>query len=246
MTQKLYYEDGFLIANKAKIVKICDCGVILDKTVAFAEGGGQIGDIGYIEILKNGEKFNFFNTTKIGGEKLQDENFATILVNSDILHYIDSQNLSNFCIGDEVIVKIDANHRAKTTSLHTAIHLALMALNELRPNIKDKIYGCKITTQDARLDFKVDEKFSQIEIDKINTLVKKYICDELEIKTYPSENEKEIIYWECNGYKIHRTHLNNTKFLQIPTIKRKNIGKGVDRIKLEIENFTPPLHLYYG
>lgn len=119
MTQKLYYEDGFLITNKAKIVKICDCGVILDKTVAFAESGGQIGDIGCIEILKNGKKINFFNTTKIGGEKLQDENFATILVNSDILHYIDSKNLSNFCISDEVIVKIDANHRAKNITSHS-------------------------------------------------------------------------------------------------------------------------------
>lgn len=88
----------------------------------------------------------------------------------------------------------------------------------MQPNIKDKIYDCKITT----LDFKVDEKFSQI------------------------KNKKEIVYLECNGYKIHRTHLNNTKFLQIPTIKRKNIGKGVDRIKLEIENFTPSLYLYYG
>ena len=53
-TEKLYYEDMFRKECEATIIAIKDNRIICDKTVAFPEGGGQIGDCGYL-IYDNGK-----------------------------------------------------------------------------------------------------------------------------------------------------------------------------------------------
>ncbi|CUU74950.1 alanyl-tRNA editing protein [Campylobacter hyointestinalis] len=245
MTIKEYYNDGFLMSCEAVVTKICDGGVVLDKTVAYAVGGGQDGDSGFLVIGE--EEVPFFDTTKFGGVALKGGEFDGIVVSSDILHHVNECDLSKFKIGQKITVRIDVEKRAKLTMNHSGIHIALMALNELRPRIKEQIYGCKIDINGARLDFKVDEKFSQEELDFIEKRSNEYIKNELEMLTYPSSQEPEALYWECDGYKMPcgGTHFKNTKYLGQICVKRKNIGKGVDRMKIEFLNYDLPLNLYH-
>lgn len=47
-TQKLYYEDMLKKECTATIIAIEKNKIICDKTITFPEGGGQIGDRGYL------------------------------------------------------------------------------------------------------------------------------------------------------------------------------------------------------
>ena len=46
MTDQLFAEDAYLTSCEATVVDIRDEGVILDRTVFYARGGGQPGDTG--------------------------------------------------------------------------------------------------------------------------------------------------------------------------------------------------------
>lgn len=53
MTEKLFYQDGYRKEFQAKVLSCEKCGgkykVVLDATAFFPEGGGQYGDIGFID-----------------------------------------------------------------------------------------------------------------------------------------------------------------------------------------------------
>ena len=121
-----------------------------------------------------------------------------------------------------------------------------MGLEHSRPLIADKIYGCKISEDGARLDFHVDDKFSAQELEYAMKIANDYIKRELKIETFPSQSEPEAFFWECDGRKMAcgGTHFKNTKFFGEIIVKRKNIGKGADRMKIEIMNM-PNLTGFY-
>ena len=48
MTDQLFAEDAYLSSCEATVVDIRDEGVILDRTVFYARGGGQPGDTGIL------------------------------------------------------------------------------------------------------------------------------------------------------------------------------------------------------
>lgn len=128
-----------------------------------------------------------------------------------------------------------------------ALHLALMGLERSRPLIADKIYGCKISEDGARLDFRVDDKFSAQELEDAMKIANDYIKQELKIETFPSQSEPEALFWECDGRKMAcgGTHFKNTKFFGEIIVKRKNIGKGADRMKIEIINMPNLIGFYH-
>ena len=53
MTEKLFYRDGYRKEFEAKVVSCEKDGeryrVVLDQTAFFPEGGGQYGDVGWID-----------------------------------------------------------------------------------------------------------------------------------------------------------------------------------------------------
>lgn len=248
MTIKKYYEDEFLSSCTSKITAILQnepSGIVCESTVAFAEGGGQEGDTGVI-IRENGEEIPFTYTSKFGGRRLIGGEFDGICVESDVLHHLEASDLTKFQVGESVKIKINITRRAKLSCYHGALHLALMGLEHSRPLIADKIYGCKISEDGARLDFHVDDKFSAQELECAMKIANDYIKRELKIETFPSQSEPEAFFWECDGRKMAcgGTHFKNTKFFGEIIVKRKNIGKGADRMKIEIMNM-PNLTGFY-
>lgn len=248
MTIKKYYEDEFLSSCTSKITAILQNepgGIVCESTVAFAEGGGQEGDAGVI-IRENGEEIPFTYTSKFGGRRLIGGEFDGICVESDVLHHLEASDLTKFQVGEIVKIKINITRRAKLSCYHGALHLALMGLERSRPLIADKIYGCKISEDGARLDFRVDDKFSAQELEDAMKIANDYIKQELKIETFPSQSEPEALFWECDGRKMAcgGTHFKNTKFFGEIIVKRKNIGKGADRMKIEIINI-PNLTGFY-
>lgn len=241
-TKKIYYDNSFLTECSANILEINDNGIILDQTVAFPEGGGQIGDTGTITNLSSNISAEFTDTKKIEGKALSLKDFPPINIECKIVHYLEADDLTLFKIGDKVNIKIDINRRAKTTLHHSGLHIALMVFNNLRKDILKSIIGCKITDEYGHVDIKTENMISPEELNYIAHESEELFSKNIPIQQISHKMEKEAFYWKCLNYRIPcgGTHATNTGDLKGITVKRKHIGKGADRLIITLnmnENF---------
>ena len=143
MTDDLFRADAYLRQCEARIVRIDDAGIVLDRTVFYPLGGGQAGDSGAL-VLADGREFAIADSRKAKDA----EGKAT----DEILHVpvADSAEQAELLAalkpGDAVTARIDWERRHKLMRFHTATHL----LCHLVPQ---PVNGCSITPEYARLDF---------------------------------------------------------------------------------------------
>ena len=136
MTQDLFRDDATLLACTARLLRVDERGLLVDRTVFYPQGGGQAGDAGEI-VLADGRVIAIADTRK--GEGLE------------ILHLpAAGQSLEGVMPGQDVQLRIDAQRRQAHMRFHTATHL----LCSLVPHPVD---GCSITAGYARLDFHMSE-----------------------------------------------------------------------------------------
>lgn len=247
-TLKQYYIEPFLYKTKAKVIKVVDKGVIFDRTVSYAEGGGQIGDSGIIINQSTQKQYDYSDTTKVPGRVISVSDFPTITVENNIIHHIDSQYLFEFEIGDLCEIILNIEKRLKASFNHTAIHIALMAAEIIRPQLRKRIYGAKINEEYGRLDFKLDSRFSADEIKEINDYANEIINKKIDIEIFPHSGEKEALFWKCEEFVIPcgGTHAKNTQQLGEIIVKRKNIGRNADRLIATFNLEDLPLDMYYA
>lgn len=246
-TQKIYYEDPFLYECEATVQEICNNNeVCLDRTVAYPEGGGQISDVGIFSI--DNCEIPFHDVKKGYGRVLNVKDFPTVNVDTPVYHIIDTENIEKFYIGQKLKLKIDINHRMWTTLHHSAIHLALMVASELRGDLYHRIKGCNITTEHARLDFSLSEKFSADEINIMNEKINELIAASVPVIVFPYKGENEAWFWQCKEYicPCGGTHITNTSQIGHATIKRKTIGKGSERIIVTVDSPNMTLKDYHA
>lgn len=242
ITKKLYYEDFYLASCMAKVIGKRGNGLVLDQTVAFPEGGGQEGDRGVI--LMNGKGISFYDTKKGIGRILAIDSFPTIQVDTPIYHLVEEEYVNVFDIGDEVQVIIDVEHRIRTTALHSALHIALMVAKDYVPEKVKMIKGCSITDNYGRLDFFTNERFTSEDIIEIEKRVNETIANNYQIESYHHPDEIEAWYWKCNNFicPCGGTHLNYTGEAGVAHIKRKNVGKNMERLIVTLSE----IHLSEG
>jgi misacylated tRNA(Ala) deacylase len=63
MTEELFREDASLATCNARVTRVDERGVHLDRTVFYPRGGGQAGDRGLL-ILPEGGELEIFDTRK--------------------------------------------------------------------------------------------------------------------------------------------------------------------------------------
>ncbi|MHA1293987.1 MAG: alanine--tRNA ligase [Promethearchaeota archaeon] len=227
-TESLYYYDYTKTSNDAKVLKIIDNMVILDKTVAYPTSGGQIHDIGTI----NGQEF--IDVFKQGNH---------------IIHILKEQ--PKFKEGDIVKVELDKFWRKQLAQHHTATHIVnAAARNVLGSHINQA--GAKKTLKNSHLDITHYEQIPRekiIEIEKeANKIVKKAINLNLEFmpRTKAEQKYGMAIYQggAVPGKKIRiveipnidveacgGTHLKNTAETgNIHIIKSQKIQDGIVRL----------------
>jgi alanyl-tRNA synthetase len=86
-----------------------------------------------------------------------------------------------------------ADHSAETTKLHTTHHLLLAAMQQIvSPDIKQK--GSNITGERLRIDFNLDRKLTDEEIQKVEALVNEKIAESLPVvrKEVAREKAEEV------------------------------------------------------
>jgi misacylated tRNA(Ala) deacylase len=140
MTDDLFRADAYLRDCQARIVRIDEGGIVLDRSVFYPLGGGQAGDSGWL-LLADGRELAIADTRKAKN--------AEGRPTAEILHVPapgQAELIGALQAGDGVTARIDWERRHKLMRFHTATHL----LCHLVPQA---VNGCSITPEYARLDF---------------------------------------------------------------------------------------------
>jgi misacylated tRNA(Ala) deacylase len=131
MTEALFREDAYRTETDAAVLASDPRGIALDRTVFYAQGGGQSGDQGAL-VLEDGTEVPIVNT-------LYDADRATIL-------HIPAEGAALPRPGSRVIARIDWDLRLKRMRAHTALHL----LSVVAPY---PVTGGSVGDAEGRLDF---------------------------------------------------------------------------------------------
>ena len=220
--------------NKYRLVSTKDkkfIQVILKETPFYPEGGGQIGDNGYLE-FQNGVKFRVFNTKK---------------ENDEIIHFIEAKD---FIANNEINAKIDIQMRKNCSSNHTATHLLHQALREiLGSHVEQK--GSMVSDKYLRFDFSHFKKIDQNILNEIEEFVNNKIDESIELIENRDQNYDEAIkdgvialfgekYGKVvrsikfgNSYELcGGTHVQNTIQLRnFVILSESSIASGIRRIE---------------
>ena len=205
--------------------------VVLNETPFYPEGGGQIGDTGYLE-SQDGVKIRVFNTKK---------------ENDEIIHFIDAKDFIN---KSEINALVDIQMRKKCSSNHTATHLLHQALREiLGSHVEQK--GSMVSDKYLRFDFSHFKKIEQNILNEIEEFVNNKIDESIELIENRNQKYDEAIkdgvvalfgekYGKVvrsikfgNSYELcGGTHVQNTIQLRnFVILSESSIASGIRRIE---------------
>lgn len=137
MTEALYRDDAYMDHCEATVTAINERGgVVLDRTVFYAAGGGQPGDVGRLTLGSGGEVCPIATT-------VYDSDRETIV-------HVPAEGAPLPAAGDMVIASLDWDQRHKYMRVHSALHL-LCSL------IPFPVTGGQIGAGEGRLDFDIQE-----------------------------------------------------------------------------------------
>ena len=205
--------------------------VVLNETPFYPEGGGQIGDTGYLE-SQDGVKIRVFNTKK---------------ENDEIIHFIDAKD---FIDNNEIKALVDIQMRKKCSSNHTATHLLHQALREiLGSHVEQK--GSMVSDKYLRFDFSHFKKIEQNILNEIEEFVNNKIDESIELIENRNQKYDEAVkdgvvalfgekYGKVvrsikfgNSYELcGGTHVQNTIQLRnFVILSESSIASGIRRIE---------------
>jgi len=136
MTALLFRDDAYLTTCQAQVVGVNERGgIVLDRTVFYAAGGGQPGDTGHLKAA-DGTEIPIATTVKGDGA-------------DEIVHVpASTEGLPE--PGSPVEAEIDWAIRHRRMRIHTALHLLSCVLPY-------PVTGGQISDDYGRLDFDIDE-----------------------------------------------------------------------------------------
>jgi len=233
MTELLYMNDSYLKEFDAKVIKVTDEGVVLDKTAFYPQGGGQPTDTG--KIIKDDKEFDVEKVKKVEG---------------NIIHFLKSDDWKNVIKeGDSIKGVIDWDRRHLLMRMHTAAHVISSIFNKRAGAL---ITGNQLDLEKSRIDFNL-ENFDKEKILAYVGEANKLMADgqEVTISYLPREEAlkdpelvklasvlppavKELrivkigdIDCRCDG----GTHVKNTKEVgEVEVISMDNKGKNNRRV----------------
>jgi misacylated tRNA(Ala) deacylase len=149
MTERAFYDDAYLKTCEARILRIDERGILLDRTVFYPLGGGQPADAGVLA-TDDGREVQVTDTRKGEG--------------GEILHI--GNVLGSLRPGDRVRATIDWDRRHHHMRMHTCLHV-------LSAVIPAGVTGGSVRYDSGRLDFDLPDQLldrAQIE-ERLNALI---------------------------------------------------------------------------
>jgi alanyl-tRNA synthetase len=207
--------------------------IITDTTPFYGTMGGQVGDIGVIEMA--GAKFEVTDTIHVAGGRTA--HVGQVLEGS-------------FKVGDSVDLKVDAENRAKTCRNHSATHLLQKALREVLGDHVEQA-GSYQDPDKTRFDFSHHQAMTKEELQKVEDLVNEKIAEALPVVTEEMTMEEAkktgamALFGEKYGDRVRvvkmgdfsielcgGTHVANTSHVGIfKIVSESGVAAGVRRIE---------------
>jgi len=212
MTLKVFWKNPYQIHLESEVASVTGEVITLKATIFYAFSGGQEGDSGTIG------GYPVINAHKTGKE----------------IYYTLPEN-HGLTAGARVTVEIDWDRRYKIMRLHFAAELMLELIT--RKLAGSQKIGAHISAEKARIDFEWPESISDI-LPEINDQAKKIIDANSPIVSAYSDVQAERRYWQVEGFaKVDcgGTHLKRTGEVGEVELKRKNIGRGKERVEIYLK-----------
>ena len=135
-TECLFRDDSYLRECEARVVAVNEQGVVLDRTVFYANSGGQPGDLGVL-VTASGAQVPVANAVYLDQMK------------TEIAH-VPAPATPSLSAGETVAAQIDWGKRYARMRMHTALHLLSAAL-------PFAVTGGSVGDTEGRLDFDIPE-----------------------------------------------------------------------------------------
>ncbi len=153
-----------------------NAGIILENTPFYAEGGGQVGDEGYL--IGELGKIKVSNAKKLPDGTIYHES------------YVEEGQIK---VGDEVEIKIDRDKKLSSARNHTATHLLQAALRKVVGSQVNQA-GSLVTPERLRFDFSNFEPVTPQQLADVEELVNEEILKavDVDIKQMPIDEAKKL------------------------------------------------------
>jgi Ser-tRNA(Ala) deacylase AlaX len=211
MTQKIFWQDPYLTQLDTHVASVRGNDITVAETIFYALSGGQESDSG-----------------SIGGHPV----LAARKDGRDIVYTLEPGH--GLQPGDAVTIHIDWARRYRLMRLHFAAEIVLELVYQAVPGIH-KI-GAHIAQDKARIDFEWGENISKL-FPTIKQQALAIIDADQAIVSAFSDVENERRYWgiqEFSQVPCGGTHLKSTGEIGPIELKRKNVGKGKERIEIYV------------
>lgn len=210
-TQKVFWADPYCTRLSSRVSGVNGDHVTLERTIFFAFSGGQESDHGTIAGLP------VLDARTDGLEIVY-----TLAENHPLRP------------GDEIDVSIDWPRRYRLMRLHLAAEIVLELMCRELGSI-DKI-GAHIAADKARMDFAWPDSIAT-NLANIHRQATELIAADQPIISAFSNPQTQRRYWEIDGFArvpCGGTHLQRTGEIGELDLRRKNPGKGKERIEIRV------------
>lgn len=155
-TDLLFRNDGYLQQTESLVTgHTPEGGILVDRTVFYATGGGQPGDSGWIEW--DGERRTIATAVKVEGGQIA---------------LVPSEPLPLPAVGSTLMQRLDWGRRHRHMRMHTALHLLSVV-------IPLPVTGGQIGADRGRLDFDMPEPPTHI--DRLNAALNALVDRDLTV-----------------------------------------------------------------
>jgi len=166
---------------------------VCERTCFYAEQGGQVGDIGWVEFPQG--RFPIISTIRIGKQVAHEFSASE-----------SAKSLQeNLIYGQEVVLKVDETSRLRTTRNHTSTHLLNWALREVLSDGPEDDHvqqkGSLVDPDKTRFDFSHPAALSEAEIERVEKLVNEKIAADLPVDTNGNVEVDQKAALKINGLR---------------------------------------------
>lgn len=212
MTRKLFWDDPYRTKANTVVSSVDGATVTLAETIFYAESGGQESDTG-----------------NIGGHEV----LKAHKVGTEIRYTLPADH--GLTRGEPVEMVIDWTRRYRLMRLHFAAETVLeLVYRDFGPVEKT---GAHIAAEKARIDFAWADSFAPT-LPTLSERAQAIFDANLPIVSDFSNQAAERRFWRVEGFAqvpCGGTHLKRTGEVGVIRLKRRNPGKGRERIEITLE-----------
>jgi alanyl-tRNA synthetase len=234
-TRRLFYEDPYLREFDAVVVEVVDGRLVLDQTAFYAEGGGQISDLG--KITSGGKTYDVEDVQSIEGV---------------LLHRVKQRGFKR---GAKVHGVIDWERRSALMRAHTATHIIIGSARRVLGEHAWQA-GASKGVERSRIDISHYARLTREQVEEIEQLANMVIREGRPVTCRFMQRDqaeamygfrlyqggavpgKEIRVVEIGGWDVEAcggTHLSNTSEAGlIKIVATERVQDGVERITFSV------------